>query len=239
MSRALSCNMELVEPDTKPCPLCGEEIKKVAIRCKHCQADLTKLEPDFNRGVAAAAAPATVKPEAKPETKLDAKTDFEQRFLDYAYKTTAPINVPAVAYALKLPTEEVNDRLEEMAARDVLIRDIDDEGNVFFTVPGRATHAPASPPLARVAGPGQLASISPPADGTAVAAMVLNLIIPGMGSLIAGRTGIGVGQLILFVVGVPLCIVLIGLPMVLAAWIWSLVSGIQILEESRRRQTPS
>lgn len=29
------------KPDTKPCPLCGEEIKVVAIRCRHCNSDLT------------------------------------------------------------------------------------------------------------------------------------------------------------------------------------------------------
>jgi len=27
--------------DTKPCPFCAEDIKAAAIRCKHCQADLT------------------------------------------------------------------------------------------------------------------------------------------------------------------------------------------------------
>lgn len=211
--------------DTKPCPLCGEEIKKVAVRCKHCQADLTRLpEADFNRGVPPAGSAA-----AKP---MD---DFEVRFLEFAYKTTAPINVPSVAYALKLPTAEVNDRLEDMAARDVLVRDVDDEGNVFFTVPGRAVRPPAEPPLARVAPPGQLAAISPPAEGTAVAAMVLNVVIPGTGSLVAGRVAVGVVQLILWVIGVPLSFVLIGIPMAMAAWIWSLVTGIQILEESKRR----
>lgn len=212
--------------DSKACPFCGEEIKKVAVRCKHCQADLSKApDADFDRGVAQTGAPAP-----KP---MD---DFEVRFLEYAYKTTAPINVPAVAYALKLPTAEVSDRLEEMAARDVLVRDVDDAGNVFFTIPGRATsRPPAEPPLARVTPPGELASISPPLEGTAVAAMVLNVVIPGTGSLIAGRVSVGVVQLILWIIGVPLSFVLIGIPMAMAAWIWSLVTGIQILEESKRR----
>jgi TM2 domain-containing membrane protein YozV len=67
--------------------------------------------------------------------------------------------------------------------------------------------------------------------------MVLNVFIPGSGSLVAGRVAIGVVQLILWVIGIPLSFVLIGLPMVLTAWIWSLVTGIQILEESKRRQT--
>jgi TM2 domain-containing membrane protein YozV len=137
-----------------------------------------------------------------------------------------------------MPTSEVSDKLEDMAARDVILRDTDDEGNLFFTIPGRATaRPPANPPLATVGGHGQLAHVSAPADGTAVAAMVLNVFIPGSGSLVAGRVGIGVTQLVLWIIGIPLSFVLIGLPMVLTAWIWSLVTGIQILEESRRRQT--
>jgi TM2 domain-containing membrane protein YozV len=211
--------------DTKACPFCGEEIKKVAVRCKHCQADLSKAPaPDFDRGVEPGG------PAAKP---MD---DFEVRFLEFAYKTTERINVPSVAYALKLPTAQVSDRLEDMAARDVLTRDVDDEGNVFFTVPGHATpRAPAGPPLARVVPPGPVASISGPADATAVAALVLNVVIPGTGSLIAGRAAVGVTQLMLWVIGVPLSFVLIGIPLAMAAWIWSLVTGIHILEESKRR----
>jgi TM2 domain-containing membrane protein YozV len=214
--------------DTKPCPYCGEEIKKVAVRCKHCQADLSKpVEADFKG--------------AQPNTPKT-MDEFEVRFLEFAYKSTTTLNVPSVAHALRMPTAEVSDRLEDMAARDVIGRDVDDEGNVFFTIPGRATQrAPAHPPLAPMAsrGQGQLAHVSAPADGTAIAAMVLNVFIPGSGSLVAGKVAIGVVQLILWVIGIPLSFVLIGVPMVLAAWIWSLVTGIQILEESKRRQSAS
>lgn len=212
--------------DTKACPFCGEEIKKVAVRCKHCQADLSKpVEADFK-----GTEPAAPKP-------MD---DFEVRFLEFAYKTTETLNVPAVAHALRLPTAQVSDRLEDMAARDVIGRDVDDEGNVFFTIPGRpGARTAANPPLQRVEPHGQLAHISPPSDGTAVTALVLNIILPGVGSLVAGRTSQGVLQLVLWVVSFPLCLVLIGFPMLLAVWVWSLVSGIQILEESKRRQTSS
>ncbi|HEY1587066.1 MAG TPA: hypothetical protein VGH63_15330, partial [Polyangia bacterium] len=141
--------------DTKPCPYCGEEIKKVAVRCKHCQADLSKpVEADFK-----GAQPATGKP-------MD---DFEVRFLEFAYKSTTTLNVPAVAHALRLPTAEVSDKLEDMAARDVIGREVDDEGNVFFTIPGRAKErSAANPPLARVGEPGQMVHVSAPSDGTAV-----------------------------------------------------------------------
>jgi hypothetical protein len=229
--------MHVVEPntpappgnaDTKACPYCGEEIKKVAIRCKHCQADLTKVEADFNRGT-----PSTAGVD-KPSGSTD--DDFEVRMLEFAYKTTGTINVASVAHALKLPTALVNDRLEDMAARDVILRDIDDQGNVFFTLPGKMSQRmPAHPPLAMsTSGP---PAISPPAEGVAVTALVLNVLMPGVGSLVAGRVGLGIGQLTLWIVGLPLCFVLLGIPMVLGAWIWSLVSGIQILEDSKRRQS--
>ena len=219
--------------ETKSCPYCGEEIKKVAVRCKHCQADLSKpvdADPDFNRG-ASPNAPKTM-------------DDFEVRFLEFAYQSTTTLNVTSVAHALRIPTAEASDKLEDMAARDVIGREVDDEGNVFFTIPGRPTvRAPAHPPLTTTTSstPGgrQLQHVSGPADGTAVAALVLNIFVPGVGSLVAGRTSIGVAQLVMWVVAFPLCIVLIGFPLLLAAWVWSLVSGIQILEESKRRQSSS
>ena len=217
------------ESDTKPCPMCGESIKRVAVRCKHCQADLTKVpEADFDRG----ATPSTV---GRPPTT--ASDDFEVRFLEFAYQTTATLNVTAVAHALKMPTGIVNDRLEEMAARDVIGRDVDDEGNVFFTIHGRKVpRAAAHPPLQNFQQPGPLAPISGPADPTAVTAMVLNVIVPGLGSLISGRTSTGVGQLVLWMVGFLLSFVLVGIPIVIGAWVWSVVTGVRILEESKRRQ---
>jgi TM2 domain-containing membrane protein YozV len=217
--------------DTKACPMCGEPIKRVAVRCKHCQADLTKVpDADFNRGAALATSSA-------PATTMD---DFEVRFLEFAYQTTSTINVTAVAHALKLPTGLVNDRLEEMAARDVIGRDVDDDGNVFFTIHGRKVQrAPAHPPLQGYQQPGPLAPISGPADATAVTAMVLNVIIPGLGTIISGRTSLGVGQLLLWGFGIPFCFILIGFPMIIAAWIWSVVTGVRILEESKRRQIQS
>jgi TM2 domain-containing membrane protein YozV len=235
----MDLNMAMPEPedsDTKPCPMCGESIKRVAVRCKHCQADLSttglaKLpDADFNRG----ASPPTARPAA---TAMD---DFEVRFLEFAYQTTSTMNVTAVAHALKLPTGLVNDRLEEMAARDVIGRDVDDEGNVFFTIHGRKTpRAPAHPPLQGFQQPGPLAPISGPADATAVTAMVLNVVLPGLGSIISGRTSLGVGQLVLWAIGIPLCFIAIGFPMVLGAWVWSVVTGVRILEESKRRQIQS
>jgi TM2 domain-containing membrane protein YozV len=70
-------------------------------------------------------------------------------------------------------------------------------------------------------------------QGIAIVALLLNiLIIPGLGSLIAGRTKAGVWQVVLAVVGAILSLILIGIPILIAAWIWGLVTGIQLIQES-------
>ncbi|OYT37924.1 hypothetical protein B6U82_00925 [Candidatus Pacearchaeota archaeon ex4484_31] len=67
----------------------------------------------------------------------------------------------------------------------------------------------------------------------AVVALLVNiLILPGLGSLIGGKTIEGVIQLVLFLVGLHLCFILIGIPTVVAVWIWALVTGIQIIKEA-------
>jgi TM2 domain-containing membrane protein YozV len=68
----------------------------------------------------------------------------------------------------------------------------------------------------------------------AVLALILNLIIlPGLGSLIAGKTKEGIWQMIISIVGIALSFVLIGMPIVLVAWIWGLITGIQLIQNSR------
>lgn len=69
--------------------------------------------------------------------------------------------------------------------------------------------------------------------GVAIAALLLNvLLLPGLGSIIAGRTTEGVIQLVLTLVGIPLSLFLVGIPLIIAAWIWALVTSIQILQEA-------
>lgn len=81
-------------------------------------------------------------------------------------------------------------------------------------------------------------------SSTAVIALILNLILPGVGTLIGGKTKEGVWQLILAlgsgILGVILILTVVGAPFgvlliilgPLVAWIWALISGIKLVQES-------
>lgn len=72
-----------------------------------------------------------------------------------------------------------------------------------------------------------------PSQGIAIAALLLNiLILPGLGSIVGGRTSTGVTQIILAIISIPLIFIVIGIPLLIAVWIWALVTGIQIIKEA-------
>jgi hypothetical protein len=153
--------------------------------------------------------------------------EFEQRFLEFAYKTRARIDGAAVAYALKMGIDDATDKLEDLAARDVLAREVDEEGAVYFRLPGRPEVA-----LVKRAG-GPPAVREAPAEGTAVVGLLLNLMLPGIGSLVAGRTREGAIQTAMFVASFPLMIVLVGFPMLFAVWIWGIITGIRAVNDAK------
>lgn len=70
-------------------------------------------------------------------------------------------------------------------------------------------------------------------QGLAIAALLINvLVLPGLGSIIGGKTNPGITQLVLFLIGIPLAFVIVGIPLMIAMWIWALVTGIQIVKEA-------
>jgi len=219
--------------DTKHCPFCGELIKTVAVRCKHCHADLA-ARADFDRGANPVA--------AQKAASAMSNEEFEQRFLDFAYETQETLTAISVAHALKIPISTADDRLEALAASEVILRDVDDEGGVFYALPGRKKGALAVVPGAQLsplgnAGNGDgpiIIGPAPPTEAAAVTGLVLNLCIPGVGSIVAGKPGPGVAQLAMLVASIPLCFVLIGFPLVFASWLWALMTATTALQESRR-----
>jgi TM2 domain-containing membrane protein YozV len=79
---------------------------------------------------------------------------------------------------------------------------------------------------------------SPPTEAQAVVGLVLNLCIPGAGSLVAGKPGPGVAQLAMLIAGLPLCFVIVGFPIVFAAWLWALMTGVQAMQEAKGLSGP-
>ncbi len=72
-----------------------------------------------------------------------------------------------------------------------------------------------------------------PTQALAIAALILNaLILPGLGTIVGGRTREGIIQLVLFLVGIPLIFVIVGIPLVIGVWIWALVTSIRLIKES-------
>jgi hypothetical protein len=74
--------------------------------------------------------------------------------------------------------------------------------------------------------------IGGPASAKNINGMILNVIIPGLGTIMNGDTGVGVGQLLLVVLGFPTLIFIkwfLGLAMIFGGWTWSIVTGVQMM----------
>lgn len=97
--------------------------------------------------------------------------------------------------------------------------------------------APASAPYAAppaYAPPPAAAPVRAVSEGMGIAALILNILVwPGLGSLVAGAQK-GWAQGFLFLGGLLLTITLIGavlgIPMVIGAWIWGIVTGIELIQ---------
>lgn len=70
-------------------------------------------------------------------------------------------------------------------------------------------------------------------QGLAIVCLLLNvLLLPGLGSLIGGKKKEGIWQLVLVIISIPLAIILIGFLTGLAAWVWGIITGVQIVKEA-------
>ncbi len=71
----------------------------------------------------------------------------------------------------------------------------------------------------------------------AIVGLVLNiLVLPGLGTLIAGKIKTGIVQIALVVVGMILTFTIIGaiigLPLIFVIWIWGIVTGAKLVQEA-------
>lgn len=68
-----------------------------------------------------------------------------------------------------------------------------------------------------------------------IVGLLVNLVIPGIGTIIWGDNSRGVTQLVLYLIGWALCWLVIPWLLVAGVWIWALIDGIKKLSKS----TPS
>jgi len=72
--------------------------------------------------------------------------------------------------------------------------------------------------------------------GLAIIGLILNIFpFPGIGSMVAGKTKTGIWQFALAIIGAIVWLVYsgIGFTLVLIAFVWGIVTGIKLLQESR------
>ncbi len=79
--------------------------------------------------------------------------------------------------------------------------------------------------------------------GIAVVALLINIFLcPGLGSLIGGRIGTGVIQIILNIIGWALTVLgaitfgltlFVAVPILIFVWIWALITGISLINKAR------
>ena len=182
------------------------------------------------------------------------KSEFEKRFLNLVYQTDVVITAPNIAYHLGIGIEEAQEQLLGLELNGVLQQETDDDGNATYVMPNRPD--PGSMPSAAAQLPaasgdgGQPPVSNNPADAPAapiyakagakgknVNGLVLNCVVPGLGSLICGQK-IGGAMLGLFILGIVLILAiglsftsLVGLVPIFAAYLWSIMAGVGLLSE--------
>ena len=140
---------------------------------------------------------------------------IEQRLLELAYTSDTKITATALAYFAPCTVEDASRVLEDLAGRGTLAMDIEDDGAIVYTMPGRQKLG--TPTLRREVGlartPARRGRRSP------AAAAMLTALVPGAGHAYAGSALAAV--LWFMAVGVGYALVLPGLLL----HVWCMVSA--------------
>lgn len=69
----------------------------------------------------------------------------------------------------------------------------------------------------------------------AVVGFILNLFLPGLGSIVGGKVKTGIWQVIVFLIGALLYMFVepLGGVISFAAWVWAIVTGVVMISEAR------
>ena len=113
---------------------------------------------------------------------------IEARLLELAHTTDAKITAAALAYFAPCSIEDASKVLDDLTVKDQLSMEVDDDGVVFYNMPGRQQikHAPRAlapivPRTPRVMMPPYIHTPSP------MLAALFTLFIPGAGHLYSGK----------------------------------------------------
>jgi hypothetical protein len=159
---------------------------------------------------------------------------IEARLLELAHTTEAKITAPALAYFAPCSLDDAGRVLDDLAARDRLSMEIEDDGTIVYHMPGRqklaapSSMAPLMAPLRPALVPAARFSHGP----NPALAGLLSALIPGAGHLYAERP---VAAILWFViVGLGYTLLLPGLILHLFS-IASAASSARRLEAARAR----
>lgn len=130
---------------------------------------------------------------------------IEHRLLDLAYTTDAVITAPLLAYHTPCRIEDAERVLDRLASEGRVRLEVDDDGNLSYTVPNRQRVAP--PRLHQALVRQEPITLETRTAPNAAAAAVLSMIVPGAGQLYAGRPLSGVVWFVLVTMGYLLLIV--------------------------------
>lgn len=182
------------------------------------------------------------------------KAEFDKKFLTLVNQTDVVITAPNIAYHLDIPIEETQEHLLSLELNGVLSQQNDAEGNTIYNMPNR--QAPGTQPAhqltegqkqqqaqQRVQNPADLPPAPilsggkhAPAKGRSINGLIFNILFPGLGSLICGKM-IGLAIMGLLLLGLASFFFMPGFTKMLspipivASWIWSIVAGIQLLND--------
>jgi len=135
---------------------------------------------------------------------------IEQRLLELAHTTDAKLTAPALAYFAPCSLEDAGRVLDDLAARDRLSMEIEDDGTVVYQLLGRQKITAVRPVSeVRNESPGALVPISRPSGPSPLLAAALSALVPGAGHLYAGRLAAAI--LWFVVVGIGYTLLLPGL----------------------------
>ncbi len=158
--------------------------------------------------------------------------DIERRLLELAHTTDARLTAPALAFFAPCSLDDATRVLDDLAARDRLDMEVEDDGTIVYHMRGRQKLAPPAP----AAGPSMTSALVPairPESGPSpLVAAALSAVVPGAGHLYAGR--IGAAVLWFIVVGLGYALILPGLVLHLFSMV-SAASAARRVEAGRAR----